>query len=109
MRPGSFREMIVIEEPIESQSDIGEMIVTWRPWRRVRASVENMGFYATLRAAQSSADVSHVLRMYYQEGLSGSMRIRWESRGDRMLYISSVVEQGNRQYHEVMAEERANG
>jgi hypothetical protein len=35
------------------------------------------------------------------------MRIRWTSRGDRLLYISSVVERGFREEHELSCEEQA--
>jgi hypothetical protein len=41
------------------------------------------------------------------EGVTGKMRVRWRSRGDRYLYISAVVEIGPRQEHELTCEEKA--
>jgi hypothetical protein len=35
------------------------------------------------------------------------MRLRWVSRNDRILYISAVVEQGNREDLELTVEEQA--
>jgi hypothetical protein len=34
------------------------------------------------------------------------MRLRWQSREDRILYISGIVERGHRQEHELQCEER---
>jgi hypothetical protein len=41
------------------------------------------------------------------DGITGKMRVRWKSRGDRYLYISSVVERGSREEHELTCEEKA--
>ena len=108
MDPGALREVVVIEAAHEAQNEVGEMVITWEPWRRVRASVANVGFYQSLRAQQMSADVTHIITIHYCDGLVGSMRLRWESRDNRLLYISSITEQGIRQWHEITAEERAN-
>jgi hypothetical protein len=34
------------------------------------------------------------------------MRLRWQSRGNRLLYISAVVERGNREELEITVEEQ---
>ena len=109
MDPGRLREVVVVESPRETQNAVGELVVEWVPFLRRRASIEQIGFYQSLRAQQISADVTHIVTMHYTDGITGAMRLRWESRGDRMLYISSIVEQGHRQWHELTCEERANG
>ena len=107
LNPGLLREVVVIEEPHETQNATGEMVIEWRPWRRVRAAIENIGYFTTIRAQQAAGEVSHLVRVHYLDGVRGGMRIRWESRNDRLLYISSVVERGNREEHELSCEERA--
>lgn len=107
MQAGLMREVVVIEEPEETQNELGEMVIVWKPWRRRRAHIENIGYYESIRADQTGGSVSHTATMYYTEGLKASMRFRWESREDRILYITSIVEQGNRQGHQVSLEERA--
>jgi hypothetical protein len=53
-----------------------------------------------------AGSISAVVRTRYLPGLAGGMRLRWKSRGDRLLYISAVVEQGNRDELELTVEEQ---
>ena len=56
---------------------------------------------------QKTGSVSHTVRMRFMAGLTGKMRLRWASRSSRILYISSVVERGRREEHELACEEKA--
>jgi hypothetical protein len=47
------------------------------------------------------------VRIRYVEGLIGTMRLKWSTRGGRLLYITSVVERNNREEHELLCEEQA--
>jgi len=105
---GPLREKIVIEAAEQRRNEMGESVqVEWREYAQRRASVEAIGYSEQQINSQTGGTVSHMVRMPFCPGLVGGMRIRWESRGHRLLYVSSVVERGYREEHEVMCEERA--
>jgi head-tail adaptor len=106
MRGGPLRETIVIEAPIESQNALGESVQTWETFAVRRASVEAISYSETVRRQQPGGELSHMVRCRYVPGIRGAFRIRWQSRHDRILYISGVVERGHRQEHELSCEER---
>jgi head-tail adaptor len=51
--------------------------------------------------------ISHTMMLRYVAGVTGKMRFRWTSRGNRLLYIASVVERGFRDELELGCEEQA--
>lgn len=104
---GVLRETIVIERPIEIRNELGESTQEWEEFVRRRASVEAVSYYESQRMNQIGASVSHVVRIRYCPGLVGAMRIRWVTRSNRILWISSIVERGHREEHELTCEERA--
>jgi head-tail adaptor len=105
---GILREVVVIEAAQQVRNELGESVqANWREFTRRRASVEDVGYTEAQVNRQTGGSVSHVVRMRFVPGLVGGMRLRWESRGNRLLYVSSVVERGHREEHEVYAEERA--
>jgi head-tail adaptor len=106
MRAGPLREVVVIEEPIETRNAFGESVQSWRRFATRRASVEAVSYSETVRRQQTGGELSHTVRLRYVPGILGSMRIRWASRDDRILYISGIVERGHRQEHELQCEER---
>jgi hypothetical protein len=65
-----------------------------------------MGYSEQQQRQQLGGSVSHMVRIRYLEGLNGSMRMRWITRGDRLLYVTSVVERNDREEHEVTCEEK---
>lgn len=105
---GILREVVIVEAAEQTRNEVGEAVqVSWNEVTRRRASVEPVGYTEQQINRQTGGSVSHVVRMRYVPGLAGGMRLRWESRGNRLLYVSSVVERGYREEHEVYAEERA--
>lgn len=105
---GSLREVLVIEEAIEARNVVGEVAQTgWRELGRRRASVQQTSLSESQQLQQTSSTASFEIHMRYFAPLVAGMRLRWESRGDRLLYVSSVIERGYREEHEVYAEERA--
>lgn len=107
MRAGLLRDMVVIEKPVETQNSVGETVISWEPYRRTYAAIRALGFYQAVRAEQMAADISHTVTIRWLPSVNGNMRIRWESRENRILYISSIVEVGNREWLEISVEERA--
>jgi SPP1 family predicted phage head-tail adaptor len=106
MRAGPLREVVVIEAPREEQNSLGESVQTWHRFAVRRASVEAVSYAESTRRQQTGGELSHTVRLRYVEGIRGSMRLRWQSREDRILYISGIVERGHRQEHELQCEER---
>jgi len=106
VQSGALRETVVIEAPVETQNALGESVQTWTTFAIRRASVEAVSYSESVRRQQPGGELSHMVRCRFVPGLRGSYRIRWQSRYDRILYISSVVERGNRQLHELSCEER---
>jgi SPP1 family predicted phage head-tail adaptor len=104
---GILRETVVIETPQETRNALGESVQTWSTFATRRASVVADSYQEMERRQQIGGMISHTVRMRYVEGLTGKMRLRWTSRGDRILYISSVVERNFREEHELSCEEQA--
>lgn len=106
MRSGPLREVVVIEEPKESRNALGEAVQTWETFATRRASIEAVGYSESIRRQQTGGELSHTVRLRFVPGLRGSMRLRWLSRSDRILWISGIVERGHREEHELACAER---
>lgn len=104
---GTLRERVVIEQQVETRNTLGETTVAWTPYAVRRASVESISYQEQERRKQIGGTGTFVVRCHYVTGLTGKMRIRWESRADRLLYIASVVERGHRDEHELTCDEKA--
>jgi SPP1 family predicted phage head-tail adaptor len=103
---GYLREKVTIESSTETRNEFGESVQAWQEYATRYASVEPVSYFEQNRRQQVGGTVSHVVRMRYTPGLTGAMRLRWDSRGGRLLYISSVVERGFREEHELQCEEQ---
>jgi len=108
MRAGALREVVVIETPEETRNDVGEFVRTWKKWRTVRASVEPVNYTESVLRQQTGGQATHTVRTRWFPGLTAAMRLRWESRSHRILWVSAFVERGHRQEYEITVEERAN-
>lgn len=104
---GLLRERFVIEEPSESRNELGESVQTWAEIGQRFGSYEAISYVEQERRNQIGGSTSATVRIHYFPGLTGRHRLRWTSRDDRLLYISSVVERGYRDEHELTVEENA--
>ena len=104
---GQLRELLVIESPTEARNALGETTQTWSEFARRRASVDAISYSEQSRRGQIGGSTSYQVNLRYLEGLTGSMRLIWPARGGLTLYISSVVEKGNREEHELTCEAAA--
>lgn len=107
MATTNYREAGVIEYPAETRNALGETLQTWTTFARVRAAVREASYSEQERRQQVGGTLSHTVLLRYVPGVTGKMRFRWTSRGDRLLYISSVVERGFRDELELGCEEQA--
>lgn len=104
---GILRETIVIEQESTDRNDFGESVSTWTTFASRRAAVESISYSEQERRKQIGGVGTFMVRCRYVPGITGKMRIRWASRSDRLLYIASVVEQNNREEHELTCDEKA--
>jgi SPP1 family predicted phage head-tail adaptor len=104
---GSLRETIVIEKQTETRNAFGEATSSWSTHATRRAAVEAISYSETQKQNRVGGSATFLVRCHYVEGVTGKMRVRWKSRGDRYLYISSVLEIGPRSEHELTCEEKA--
>lgn len=104
---GILRERFVIEFPTETRNALGESVQAWQTVGERLGSYEENAYIEQDRRGQIGGSVSATVRMRFFNGLTGKHRLRWASRGNRILYISSVVERGNREEHELTVEEQA--
>lgn len=104
---GILRETVVIESQSETRNSLGESTSTWSEFAKRRASVESISYSEQERAKQVGGAVSWTVRCRWVDGVLGNMRVRWASRGGKLLYISSVVERGVRDELELLCSERA--
>lgn len=108
MIPGEIlRELFAIEEPTDTRNEFGEVVQTWAEVARRRGSYEATSYTEQQRRGQVDGTASATVRMYYYPGLSGRHRLKWISRDNRILQISSVVERRVRLEHELSVEEAA--
>ena len=104
---GVLREVVVIEKAEEHRNELGETVQTsWHEVARRRANIEPIAYSEIQRQGQTAGTATHTVRMRFLPQLAGGMRLRWENRENRLLYVSSVVEKGRREEQEVTCEER---
>lgn len=104
---GVIRELYALEAATETRNEAGESVQTWAEVARLYGSYEAISFSESQRMAAIGGSTSATVRIRYRSGVTAAMRLRWVSRADRLLYISSVVERGNREELELTVEEQA--
>lgn len=104
---GQYREVFVLERPVRSRNAAGGTVETWETVATIFGSYEATSYSEQARRGQVGGGISATVYTRYRAGLTGDMRLRWLARGDRLLYISAVVEQGNREDLELTVEEQA--
>jgi SPP1 family predicted phage head-tail adaptor len=104
---GALREVLIIEVPHQERNEVGEEVQThWVEMARRRASVEQVSASEQQQLGQTGSTRTFTVRMRYCDGIREGCRLRWVTRENRLLYVSSVVERGRMEEHEIYAEER---
>ena len=104
---GAYREVFAVESPTRTRNAAGGTVETWSEVCRVYGSYEATSYQEQARRGQIGGGLSATVYTRYRDDITGDMRLRWVSRNDRVLYISAVVEQGNREDLELTVEEQA--
>jgi SPP1 family predicted phage head-tail adaptor len=104
---GRYRELFVLERPVRTRNAAGGTVETWETVASILGSYEATTYSEQARRGQVGGGISATVYTRYRAGVAGDMRLRWPARGDRLLFISAVVEQGNREDLELTVEEQA--
>lgn len=104
---GRYREVFVLERPVRSRNAAGGTVETWEAVAKFYGSYQATTYSEQARRGQVGGGISATVYTRYRDDLAGDMRLRWPARGDRLLYISAVVEQGHRHDLELTVEEQA--
>jgi len=107
IQPGDLRHVVTIETPTEVRNGMGEITQTWATFATRRASVTPVSYSEQSSRGQVGGSTSYEVNMRYLEGITATMRVVLPDRGGLVLYISSVVETGNREGHELTCEAAA--
>ena len=103
---GRYREVVVLERPVRSRNAAGGTVEAWETVATRFGSYEATSYNEQSRRGQVGGGISATVYTRYRSGLAGAQRLRWLARGDRLLYISAVVETGNREDLELTVEEQ---
>ena len=104
---GRLREFFAIQSPTETRNAVGELVQEWEEVDRVFGSYEALSYNEQARRGQVGGTTSATVMIRYYAGLQANWRLVWLSRGDRVLYVSGVIEQGEREALELSVEEAA--
>ena len=102
--PGVMRHRVVVETPTDVRNAVGETSQTWATYATRWANVQPITYSEQSRRGQIGGSTSYQVNLRYLSGLTASMRIVWPARDNVVLYISSVVEVGNKEGHELTCE-----
>lgn len=105
MRIGPLRHRVTIQQPVATQNDFGEEIITWSAlgsaWAAVLPASGRESYVSA--GEQQLAVITHRVQIRYRTDLDPKMRIVWE---DRNLDIESVQDPtGKRAYLMVLCRE----
>ena len=79
MQSGKFQHLISIERVVRPQNSVGDILEQWEPlpgFTRIMGQVlpERAGEFFAARQVQGTANA--LIRLYYQPGIDGTMRVR---------------------------------
>jgi len=98
---------IRFERPVETRNSVGEIVQSsWTTIARRRCSCEQVSYAETQETGQTIGQASYEIVCQSVAGLDGNVRIIWESRGNRVLYPSSVVGDDADPEQTILASER---
>lgn len=104
---GKYREVFAVESPTRTRNAAGGTVESWSEVARIYGSYEAITYQEQARRGQIGGGIQATVYTRYRDDIAGDMRLRWVSRNNRILYISSIVEQGVREDLELTVEEQA--
>jgi SPP1 family predicted phage head-tail adaptor len=102
LRSGQMDKLATVQTPTESANAIGEPVLAWSTFATRWIAVLPLSGNEQMTAMATEGNVTHRVRMRYTSGLKPKMRLAAEG---RTFEISSVVERGRREEHELLVTE----
>ena len=108
MRAGTLRETVLVQYPIETLNDYGESLQTWETKLTCRAAITQLSSAQLIRAGKPEDSRTYRVVMRWNPGIDMPIRLQWQNRNFRNLYVSSVStnDDTKRRMVELTAEER---
>lgn len=94
-----------IQSPVESQSDTGEVTVTWLTILTTWASIEDISGAELLKADAAGAEVTTRVRFRYGEGVTPRCRVVSSTRTLEIVHANNV--HGRNKEYELLCRESA--
>jgi SPP1 family predicted phage head-tail adaptor len=91
-RAGNFRHVIEIQEPSETRTDTGGVRNTWSTAYTVRGAIWPWKGKEIVRDDKIEMMKLHNIRIYYQSGITGKMRVKFGTRIFRIDHFSNPEE-----------------
>ncbi len=89
MRSGNLRHLITIQQPVETQSDSGELVTTWSDFATVYGAISHLRgteqYIAPAQQVTGSGD--YKIKIRYIAGITIKMRVKF---GDRIFQITAI-------------------
>ena len=103
MKIGDLRHRITFQKPVKTPDGYKGHTVTWQDVLTVWASVDPLSGREYFYAHQVKAEVTHRVRIRYNEKVTAEMRIIHRS---RILLIESIIDlKERREFQEILARE----
>lgn len=91
MRAGALRRRLIVDEPVTSQADNGEEIVTWRTAEIVWGSIEPLHGRELLQSNAIGADLDTRIHIRWSPRVD-LINAKWRLRHDSTIYnIKSIA------------------
>ena len=93
MKSGKIRHRVSIMNPVEAQSDTGEVVVaSWSTLASVWVSIEPLAGGELTQADQMQAEATIRIRLRYLSGLTTQSRIHWNDRIYEIVAAQNIEE-----------------
>lgn len=94
LRAGNYRHYITIQTTAQTRDAVGGITDAWSTHVNAWASIEplQVGSRERLDAQKFTAEVTLLVKMRWQDGITPKMRISWDSRTFDILYLLNVEE-----------------
>lgn len=106
--PGLLTETFIAEaRPTAERDDHGGLTAgqEWTKVRKFHGSYEAQAYIETEKRSKVQGSIQALVRCHFFPDITGDMRLRWVSRGNRVLYISAIIERANRTELEITVDE----
>ncbi len=89
IEPGSLRDQVLLQRPVDTKSASGADVITWVDFLQIRANVGSPKARKFFAAGREEVEKTYPVECWYQSGINETLRAVWEG---RVLEILTVVD-----------------